>query len=75
MSKRQASVRRIKARMTSTAEIPLGDGGGQSHTGHVHIQLGDEENVQDHVYNARNGQVSQRPLGVSGGSENSAQKL
>ena len=43
----------------------LGDGGSQSHTGYVHIQLGDEENVQDHVHNARNGQVSQRPLGIS----------
>ena len=48
----------------------LGNGGGQSHTGHVHIQLGDEENVQDYVHNARNGQISQGALGVTGGPEN-----
>ena len=48
----------------------LGNGGSQSHTGHIHVENGDKNHIQHHVDHAGKTQIHQRTSGITGSPQN-----
>ena len=53
----------------------LGEGGSQRHARYVHVQYGDEENVQYHVHHTGDRQIEQGAFGVPSGPENGGAEI
>ena len=53
----------------------LGDHGGQCHACHIHVEVDDKDQIQDHVDNAGCEQVIERSLGIAAGPQQSGAKV